>query len=260
MKNKPYDLKDADCILAMSGGMDCVALLHWLLKNGRKPYIFRYEFSSNKKTNAWHRSAIKKIEDYYNVKVINWKLEPEHNLNGFIDRERTKKYNQDKPRTRGISNTIPILSKWPAIAYMINFANPWIKEIHFGMCYGGLLEFNDGHSDNLYDYNDDGILEKKPAMPSGLDATNYDDRHKKLFDGYISNLKDYGIHTEFKSPIGHRTKLHLWNTLPREIQKAVVTCGDPVYNKDNTKVIGECGKCNKCRELNGVKNFAARQA
>ena len=42
-----YDLKEVDCILAMSGGMDCVVLLHWLLERDRKPLIFFKAEQSN---------------------------------------------------------------------------------------------------------------------------------------------------------------------------------------------------------------------
>ena len=85
-----YELKDIDCILAMSGGMDCVALLHWLLENNRKPYIFVKQLKFNRNFNKYQIERINEICEYYNVPVVNWNIEPESNTNGFADRKRTK--------------------------------------------------------------------------------------------------------------------------------------------------------------------------
>ena len=56
-----YLLQDVDCILAMSGGMDSVALLHWLLENNKKPYIFTKFFKSNDVFNDYLNHKLKKI-------------------------------------------------------------------------------------------------------------------------------------------------------------------------------------------------------
>ena len=51
-----YELKDCNCILAFSGGADCVATLQWLLHKGKRPYIFFYEQKSNH--NPYYTDAI----------------------------------------------------------------------------------------------------------------------------------------------------------------------------------------------------------
>ena len=78
-----YELKDIDCILAMSGGMDCVALLHWLLENDRKPYIFIKQFKNNKIYNPYLHKCIAQIKNYYRVPIVYWNFEAESNKNGF---------------------------------------------------------------------------------------------------------------------------------------------------------------------------------
>ena len=87
-----YELKDIDCILAMSGGMDCVALLHWLLANDRKPYIFVKKFKNNVNFNNYLQSKIDQLKNYYKVPIIIWNYEAESNTNGFADRKRTIKH------------------------------------------------------------------------------------------------------------------------------------------------------------------------
>ena len=255
-----YDIKDVDCILAFSGGLDCTALLHHLLEQGRKPYIFTYEQTSNSKINDFVNQRIDQIKKHYKVPVVNWQLNVEANNNGFADRERTKQYYENVgPSIVGgpkmTSN--PILSKWPVVAYWINYYNPWIEEIYWGMCYGGLLEFGDQKGDKLYNYNKDGILDLTDPLTEPMDKSNYDDRHKKFFEGLMSNLKDYGINTQFISPLGHKTKLELYNMVPQEVRFMCWTCLNMVSMYRNTGVMEECGKCFKCEELSAVRKACA---
>ena len=249
-----YELKDIDCILAMSGGMDCVALLHWLLENNRKPYIFVKQLKFNRNFNKYQIERINEICEYYNVPVVNWNIEPESNTNGFADRKRTKqhKIKIDKEwngKTRLVQTGVPGILSWSMLATYINAMHPWVSEIYWGMCYGGLIERNDMKGDKLWDYNDNNELQTRNiTLTEPLDKTNYDDRHKDLFNGPISTLKSVGIETNFISPIGYMTKKELYEMLPKEVREMVITCSYPW--KFNMQ---ECGKCNKCIDLVAVK-------
>ena len=86
------------------------------------------------------------------------------------------------------------------------------------------------------------------TLTEPLDKTNYDDRHKDLFNGPISTLKSVGIETNFISPIGYMTKKELYEMLPKEVREMVITCSYP-WKFD----MQECGKCNKCIDLVAVK-------
>ena len=249
-----YELKDIDCILAMSGGMDCVALLHWLLENNRKPYIFCKQIKSNKNFNKYQLERINQICKHYKVPVVNWNIEAESNTNGFADRERSKKHKEklDKifdGRTKIVQTGVPGILSWSMLATYINAMHPWVSEIYWGMCYGGLIERNDMKGDKLWDYNDNNELQTRNiTLTEPLDKTNYDDRHKDLFNGPISTLKSVGIESNFISPIGYMTKKELYEMLPKEVREMVITCSYP-WKFD----MQECGKCNKCIDLVAVK-------
>ena len=135
------------------------------------------------------------------------------------------------------------------LATYINAMHPWVSEIYWGMCYGGLIERNDMKGDKLWDYNDNNELQTRNiTLTEPLDKTNYDDRHKDLFNGPISTLKSVGIETNFISPIGYMTKKELYEMLPKEVREIVITCSWP-WKFD----MQECGKCNKCLQLIAVK-------
>ena len=237
-----YSLKDVDCILAFSGGADCVATLQWLLQKGKKPYIFNYEQKSNHNPN--YAAAIKKIKEWYDVPVVTWTMDVQSSDNGFADRERTREW--FKKATEWIGNDTyganPILAKWATVAYWVNFNNPWCTEIYWGYVTGGLIEIGDGGADCLYNYDESGELVKQDRIVLPMDASNYDDRHKGLFDGIISNLKDHGIKSQFVAPLAHKTKLDLFKMIPRPVQEMVVT------NNNSQK---------KVQELEAVKKACA---
>ena len=249
-----YELKDIDCILAMSGGMDCVALLHWLLENNRRPYIFVKQLKSNTIFNKYLRDHVNQIIEYYKVPMIYWNIEAESNSNGFADRERTKQHKakNDKEwngKTKLVQTGVPGILSWTMLATYINAMHPWVSEIYWGMCYGGLIERNDMKGDKLWDYNDNNELQTRNiTLTEPLDKTNYDDRHKDLFNGPISTLKSVGIESNFISPIGYMTKKELYEMLPKEVREMVITCSYP-WKFD----MQECGKCNKCLDLVAVK-------
>ena len=254
-----YELKDIDCILAMSGGMDCVALLNWLLENNRRPYIFVKQLTSNRIFNKYQRDHVNQIIEYYKVPMIYWNIEAESNSNGFADRERTKQHKakifeqndfNNVFNRKGIVQTgVPGILSWTMLATYINAMHPWVSEIYWGMCYGGLIERNDMKGDKLWDYNDNNELQARNiTLTEPLDKTNYDDRHKDLFNGPISTLKSVGIETNFISPIGYMTKKELYEMLPKEVKEMVITCSYP-WKFD----MQECGKCNKCLDLVAVK-------
>tara|TARA_B100001113_G_scaffold146795_1_gene120349 strand:+ start:203 stop:994 length:792 start_codon:yes stop_codon:yes gene_type:complete len=254
-----YELKDIDCILAMSGGMDCIALLHWLLENNRKPYIFIHQLKNNKIYNDYLQHQLDKIRKYYNVPIVNWNYEAESNTNGFADRERTlehkaKLMNENDfddafNRKNIVQAGVPGIISWSMLASMINAMHPWVSEIYWGMCYGGLVERNDMKGDKLWDYNQQGdLVVRNTTLTEPLDKSNYDDRHKNLFNGQISTLKSIGIETNFISPIGYMTKKELYEMLPQEVREMVITCSHPWKFNFN-----ECGKCNKCKDLIAVK-------
>ena len=249
-----YELKDIDCILAMSGGMDCVALLHWLLENDRKPYIFCKQTKSNRNFNKYQIRCVNQICQYYNVPVVNWNIEAESNTNGFADRERSIEHKNEMHkifdgRTKIVQTGVPGILSWSMLATYINAMHPWVSEIYWGMCYGGLIERNDMKGDKLWDYNDNNDLQvRNITLTEPLDKSNYDDRHKELFNGPIATLKSVGIETNFISPIGYRTKKELYEMLPKEVREMVITCSAPwKFNME------ECGKCNKCLQLIAVK-------
>ena len=249
-----YELKDIDCILAMSGGMDCVALLHWLLENNRRPYIFVKQLKSNRIFNKYLRDHVNQIIEYYKVPMIYWNIEAESNSNGFADRERSKQHKakNDKEwngKTKLVQTGVPGILSWTMLATYINAMHPWVSEIYWGMCYGGLIERNDMKGDKLWDYNDNNELQARNiTLTEPLDKTNYDHRHKDLFNGPISTLKSVGIETNFISPIGYMTKKELYEMLPKEVKEMVITCSYP-WKFD----MQECGKCNKCLDLVAVK-------
>ena len=244
-----YKLKDCDCILAFSGGADCTATLQWLLLKGKKPYIFHYYQKSN--YNQYTQDAIKKIKDWYDVPVTNYCVDVQSDNNGFVDRERTKDWHIKSQFWAGKNaDSNPMLAKWAATAYWIAFNNPWCQEIYWGYCTGGLLEIGDGKADCVFNEGPDGILKKEDRIDVPMDASNYDDRHKVLFDGFIKNLAHYGIKTQFVAPMAHRTKLDLFKLIPRPVQGMVVAC---------QKTDAPCGVCTKCKELEAVKKACAEE-
>ena len=243
----------------MSGGMDCVALLHWLLENNRRPYIFVKQLTSNRIFNKYQRDHVNQIIEYYKVPMIYWNIEAESNSNGFADREKTKQHKakifeqndfNNVFNRKGIVQTgVPGILSWTMLATYINAMHPWVSEIYWGMCYGGLIERNDMKGDKLWDYNDNNELQARNiTLTEPLDKINYDDRHKDLFNGPISTLKSVGIETNFISPIGYMTKKELYEMLPKEVKEMVITCSYP-WKFD----MQECGKCNKCLDLVAVK-------
>ena len=254
-----YELKDIDCILAMSGGMDCVALLHWLLENNRKPYIFVKRFKNNKTYNDYVQNNVNQITNYYKVPVVYWNVEAESNTNGFADRQRTKDHKEKitvqkgrRPvfRRKGIVQAgVPGILSWSMLATYINAMHPWVSEVYWGMCYGGLIERNDMKGDKLWDYDDQGdLVPRNITLTEPLDKSNYDDRHKNLFNGPIATLKSIDIESNFISPIGYMTKKELYEMLPKEVREMVKTCSHPWFFE-----MKECGKCNKCLDLIAVK-------
>ena len=254
-----YELKDIDCILAMSGGMDCVALLHWLLENNRKPYIFVKRFKNNKTYNNYVQNNVNQITNYYKVPVVYWNVEAESNTNGFADRQRTKDHKEKitvqkgrRPvfRRKGIVQAgVPGILSWSMLATYINAMHPWVSEVYWGMCYGGLIERNDMKGDKLWDYDDQGdLVPRNITLTEPLDKSNYDDRHKNLFNGPIATLKSIDIESNFISPIGYMTKKELYEMLPKEVREMVKTCSHPWFSE-----MKECGKCNKCLDLIAVK-------
>ena len=254
-----YELKDIDCILAMSGGMDCVALLHWLLENNRKPYIFVKRFKNNKTYNDYVQNNVNQITNYYKVPVVYWNVEAESNTNGFADRQRTKDHKEKitvqkgrRPvfRRKGIVQAgVPGILSWSMLATYINAMHPWVSEVYWGMCYGGLIERNDMKGDKLWDYDDQGdLVPRNITLTEPLDKSNYDDRHKNLFNGPIATLKSIDIESNFISPIGYMTKKELYEMLPKEVREMVKTCSHPWFSE-----MKECGKCNKCLDLIAVK-------
>ena len=218
-----YNLKDVDCILAFSGGADCVATLQWLLQKGKKPYIFYYEQKSNH--NPYYTDAIKKIKEWYDVPVVTWTMDVQSNDNGFADRERTRDWIQKTTRWAGkdSNGANPMLAKWSTVAYWVNFNNPWCNEIYWGYVTGGLIEVGDGGADCLFNCDKNGKLVKQDRIVLPMDASNYDDRHKTLFDGLLNNLRDYGIISQFVAPLAHKTKLDLFKLIPKPVQEMVVT-------------------------------------
>jgi len=254
-----YELKDIDCILAMSGGMDCVALLHWLLENNKKPYIFTKRFKNNREYNDYTQDKINQIVNYYNVPVVKWNYEAESNSNGFADRKRTlrhkdkimKEYNMKNAYNRKniVQAGVPGIVSWSMMATFINAMHPWVSEIYWGMCYGGLIERNDQRGDKLWDYNEEGdLVARSITLTEQLDKSNYDDRHKDLFNGQLATLRSIGIESNFVSPIGYMTKKELYEMLPKEVREMVITCSHPWKNN-----MQECGQCNKCYDLISVK-------
>ena len=216
--------------------------------------LFVKQLKFNRNFNKYQIECINEICEYYNVPVVNWNIEPESNTNGFADRKRTKehKIKLDKERngrTKIVQTGVPGILSWSMLATYINAMHPWVSEIYWGMCYGGLIERNDMKGDKLWDYNDNNELQTRNiTLTEPLDKTNYDDRHKDLFNGPISTLKSVGIETNFISPIGYMTKKELYEMLPKEVKEMVITCSYP-WKFD----MQECGKCNKCLDLVAVK-------
>ena len=262
-----YDLKEVDCILAMSGGMDCVVLLHWLLERDRKPLIFFKAEQSNGPYNDYIEHQLQKIKQYYKVPMITWEINPKSSNNGFFHRQKTKDWYKNfsqnnfigkdkKDRKGAVQANIPGINHWQHLAMIINTMHPWITEIYWGMCYGGLLVRNDLKGDSLWDYNEDGeLVWRNWTLNEPMNKSNYDGRHQDLFLGALASLSHVGIQSEFISPLGHYSKKELYEMLPKEVREMIVTCNAPWRNaiKEGNKVMKECGQCHKCRDLIEVR-------
>ena len=243
-----YNQEDVDCILAFSGGCDATAVLQYLLDNGKRPYIFHHQWSSNPRINHLVRQASNEVEKYYGVKVVDWTHTVESNNQGFPNKS---KYDEHWDNSKYLSPTLP---KWSAIAMMANYNMPWINEIYWGMCYGGLVRRGDGDGDLLMNYDRSGKkLYKIEPYSVPMDKTNFDDRHKQLFNGYLEWLRNFNIDSNFIAPLGHYSKLELYKMLPSNIKDSIVTC--ITYKRTNYQA--ECGVCHKCRELDKVKQYYA---
>jgi 7-cyano-7-deazaguanine synthase in queuosine biosynthesis len=65
-------------------------------------------------------------------------------------------------------------------------------------------------------------------------------------------LKLFAPNVEKIYPVGHLTKLEIYNMLPEELRNMTWSCRTPIYTEDNS--IHECGKCKTCLELKSIKN------
>ena len=111
-----------------------------------------------------------------------------------------------------------------------------------------MLQRGDQKGDRLWDYVGGNLVTRKNPLDEPLDESNYDDRHKDLFNGPIATLKSIGVNTTFVSPIGHYSKKELYEMLPSEVREMVATCSNPWLKDWN-----ECGICKKCESLIKVK-------
>lgn len=242
-----YNQEDVDCILAFSGGMDATAVLQYLLDHGRKPYIFHHQWGSNPKINHIVRQASNAVEKYYDVKVVDWTHTVESNNQGFPDLERYKNFYKNN------GELTPSLPKWSAVAMMANFQMPWIQDIYWGMCYGGLIKRGDGRADKLMNYSGGKQLSPIKPYEGPMDKDNYDDRHRPLFLGYLQWLEMHKIYSNYIAPLGHFSKLEQYKMLPNKIKDSIVTCIK--YKRTNYQT--ECGLCHKCYQLDKVKKAYA---
>lgn len=241
-----YKQQDVDCILAFSGGMDATAVLQYLLDHGRKPYIFRHQHESNPAINRIVQRASDAVMKYYDVKVVNWQSSVQANDHGWPDRRRANEHYEK------IKLSPPSLVRWSTSAMFANYNMPWIEEIYWGMCYGGMLERGDGKGDKLFDIVD-GKMKRIPAYKGPMDKSNYDDRHAKLFGGYLEWLGHSNIKSNYIAPLGHYSKLELYKMLPNNIKGSMVTC----IKYGSTNYTDECGECWKCRDLERVRRAYA---
>ena len=206
---------DADCIVALSGGVESTALLAWLIENRRKPYLFHVEFKGQDKQPA---ERIRVIKRFYGVQVVTYTIDALTGDNGFIDADKTKQFYIHTP-----GQASPQVSVWATIAHIIQTSNPWIKDIYYGACFGGLLKHGDDEGDHMFGY---------------LEQT-------------IKSIKDLAgtldIEAELSAPIGHMTKLEQWGIIDTEVQTQIWSCL-------TTNINQQCGKCYKCVDLEAVRN------
>ena len=241
-----YKQEDVDCILAFSGGMDATAVLQYLLDNGRKPYIFKHQHESNPAINRLVQTAADAVMKYYDVKVVNWQASVIANDKGWPDRARTNAHYEKA----GLSP--PSLVRWSTQAMFANYNMPWISEIYWGMCYGGFLRRGDGGGDKLFNYVD-GKLTRIAPYKGPMDKSNYDDRHRQLFNGYLEWLGHAKIERNYIAALGHYSKLELYKMLPNNIKDSMVTC----IKYGATKYTKQCGECHKCKDLIQIRRAYA---
>lgn len=207
--------QQADCIAAISGGTESVALLDWLLKNGRNPYCFHVSYND---ADAGQNKAIKQIKQHYNIPITTYVYEVQANNRGVLDSKRTQEHYSEEPGQAG-----PMIAVWASIAHIIQVNNPWLGDIFYGACFGGLVEHGDTHGDYKSSY---------------LQAT-YDK---------IEHLgKELGIKSKMSAPLGSHTKKELYEMIDPGIRHALWACVDPSTYK-------QCGECFKCKDLEKVKN------
>jgi 7-cyano-7-deazaguanine synthase in queuosine biosynthesis len=183
--------------------------------NNRKPYCFHVQVKGMDHMPA---DRIRKIKRYYGVQVTSYVIDALTNDKGYIDADKTKEFYS----LQSIHNA-PAISGWAPTAHQIQLANPWIKDIYYGACFGGLLKQDDDKGDHMIPYLDETIKGIK----------------------MLGNAM--GIEASLSSPIGDWTKLKQYAFIEEEVRDYLWAC-----YKTNTNA--QCGECHKCKDLEIVKD------
>ena len=209
-----------DCIVALSGGVESTALLHYLIQKGRKPFCFHYEAAGCNQSAA---EFIRELKQHYDVPVVTCEfgyVTPDQNVPvlDWDDTELTWAESTD------IRWAPPDLWLWCMIAHNIQSFNPSIHDIYYGASYGGLLKRGDDEGDHHHPYLENCI--------NGIELMS----------------ASLGLEVKFSAPLGEYTKYEQFSWIPEIFHDKIWSCvGDTNSEK-------QCGQCSKCNDLEMVKN------
>lgn len=177
--------KDYDCIIALSGGVESVALVHYVVNVLKeKPLCMHLIFQHRDKATS---KIINKVRQHYKVDVLNSRLF--FNSKGVPTFD-PKAFDDQKTPDTGI---------WYGVAHTLAVFNPQIKKIYYGFN-SGLLKRGDDHGDHDHDY-------------AG-----------QLYESSTNALHTLGFETKVSCPIVDFSKLELYNMIDDEVKPFVRSC------------------------------------
>jgi hypothetical protein len=92
---------------------------------------------------------------------------------------------------------------------------------------------------------------KKVAVGRTKSDDNYSVERRSIRGTRLLHL--FAPNAEKIYPVGHLTKLEIYDMLPTELRNMTWSCRNPINIDKNT--FKECGKCDTCLHLNKIKNI-----
>lgn len=214
----PDPSKEGPCVIALSGGVESVAVLEWAKKSGWfEPIICVHNvwkdiaLTSSPVVNA----NIPKICEHYDVPLYIY--EQSDPIQGFVDEK------------WGVKQTPGVHSSRHWLLTMMNIASryPMIKHFFWGVN-AGLVQ---------------------PGVQGDYHFLARAYEFNVCFNTYAHSMsQDTG--QRIVPPLCHMTKKQLWDFIPDDVKPLVQSCTQPL-KFDGQSPCGQCAKCFEFMEING---------